>query len=375
MKRILMLFLVCLLLLTINPLVSASQISGNQQDMSITVNYFSASDVPVMGAPLKLYKIASMDYAYRITVDPRFAEFKEEIEGEDTHWDVLAFTLSQYIMEKNIPCDDEDTVDASGQVHFPTDDQKLSRGVYLVCGPRYRLQGKIYTPSPIIVSLPNFDQEGKLVYHIISKIKFSYIEDLPIDITVIKRWQDLGYKEFRPTEIKVKLYKNGWPVSGQEVILNEANNWSYTWYDLDPLHYWSVSEECPDHYDVTYRRGEKDEKLVCIIINKYNPDDDEPDETEPGNTEPGNTEPGNTEPGNTEPGNTEPGNTEPGNTEPGNTEPNKPKPDKPKPEKPEKLPQTGVLTWPIPWMTLSGMVLFLIGWLLYKDSGKEEYEE
>ena len=29
-----------------------------------------------------------------------------------------------------------------------------------------------------------------------------------------------------------------------------------------------------------------------------------------------------------------------------------------------KLPQTGQLTWPIPWMTLGGMVLFVFGWWL-----------
>ena len=30
----------------------------------------------------------------------------------------------------------------------------------------------------------------------------------------------------------------------------------------------------------------------------------------------------------------------------------------------EKLPQTGQLTWPIPWLTVSGLAFFVLGWYL-----------
>lgn len=39
-----------------------------------------------------------------------------------------------------------------------------------------------------------------------------------------------------------------------------------------------------------------------------------------------------------------------------------PPPSSPSPSK--KLPQTGQLTWPIPWMALTGMALFTLGWWL-----------
>lgn len=52
------------------------------------------------------------------------------------------------------------------------------------------------------------------------------------------------------------------------------------------------------------------------------------------------------------------------------TEPTKPnKPDEP------KLPQTGQLNWPIPVLAVSGLALFLIGWLLCFGKRKESYEE
>ena len=41
----------------------------------------------------------------------------------------------------------------------------------------------------------------------------------------------------------------------------------------------------------------------------------------------------------------------------------------------EKLPQTGQLIWPIPVMAASGIALFLLGWILTSNSGKDAYEE
>ena len=144
MKRIIVLFLMCLLLLPTNLLVSATPVTGNQEDLTLTINYFSGHDEPVVGATLKLYQIAAMDDSYNITADSRFARFREQLEGKDTQWDILALTLRQYIMENEITCDDEDTVDTSGQVHFPASNDIMSPGIYLVCGPRYRTEEKIY---------------------------------------------------------------------------------------------------------------------------------------------------------------------------------------------------------------------------------------
>ena len=39
-----------------------------------------------------------------------------------------------------------------------------------------------------------------------------------------------------------------------------------------------------------------------------------------------------------------------------------------------KLPQTGQLSWPIPWMTACGMLLFALGWWQFFGSRKDTYE-
>ncbi|MGY3704854.1 hypothetical protein BW731_00870 [Vagococcus martis] len=52
-------------------------------------------------------------------------------------------------------------------------------------------------------------------------------------VTVTKRWEDNNNQDgLRPNMIQVQLYANG-KESGKPVELNEANNWSYTWQDLD----------------------------------------------------------------------------------------------------------------------------------------------
>lgn len=43
--------------------------------------------------------------------------------------------------------------------------------------------------------------------------------------------------------------------------------------------------------------------------------------------------------------------------------------------RPPRLPQTGQLTWPIPWLASSGMVLFAFGWWLCFSRRKDSYED
>lgn len=58
-------------------------------------------------------------------------------------------------------------------------------------------------------------------------------EILKTEKTVTKVWNDKNNQDnIRPDIIKVQLYANGQP-EGSAVALGEANNWTYTWTDLD----------------------------------------------------------------------------------------------------------------------------------------------
>lgn len=69
-------------------------------------------------------------------------------------------------------------------------------------------------------------------------------------LTVHKVWDDNNYPN-RPDSATVQLLRDG--SVHDEVVLNETNQWTYTWDKLDETYTWSVIEtDVPDEYDVTY---------------------------------------------------------------------------------------------------------------------------
>lgn len=78
------------------------------------------------------------------------------------------------------------------------------------------------------------------------------------NISVEKRWSDNNNQDGkRPTEIQVQLKADN-EDHGSPVILNDANNWSYTWTELDQMadgvtiNYTVQEINVPDGYDVGY---------------------------------------------------------------------------------------------------------------------------
>lgn len=72
----------------------------------------------------------------------------------------------------------------------------------------------------------------------------------PESLTVKKVWSDSGKN--RPTSVTVALY-NG-ESKMETITLSAANNWTYTWKDLDGLGNWSVKEiNIPTGYKATYK--------------------------------------------------------------------------------------------------------------------------
>lgn len=69
-------------------------------------------------------------------------------------------------------------------------------------------------------------------------------------LTVHKVWEDNGYPE-RPDSVKVNLLKDG-KVS-ETVTLNEENQWTYSWDNLDDRYAWTVEEEVPEGYEASYK--------------------------------------------------------------------------------------------------------------------------
>lgn len=83
-------------------------------------------------------------------------------------------------------------------------------------------------------------------------------------LTVIKEWDDNNNTTDRPYFVKVQLYKDNMPF-GEPVVLNEENNWQYTFKDLDENAKWTVDEiDVPDNY----KKSVKNDGNTWTITNK-----------------------------------------------------------------------------------------------------------
>ena len=187
----------------------------------------------------------------------------------------------------------------------------LPTGLYLVSGEQYTLGNTTYTPEPALISLPSLTDNGEWSYEVEISCKFDYV-DTPDETTYLK---------------VQKVWKDGGSSEGRPneisiqllengnpvdtVVLSQENNWEHTWENLDSNSKWQVVEaEVPDGYTVTIVQ----EEHVFVITN---------------------------------------------------TRPYEP---------PPKLPQTGLLWWPVPVLTCSGL-LFVAAGLIVRRSRHGDSDE
>lgn len=201
--------------------------------------------------------------------------------------------------------------------------QNLKPGLYLVAGQRLSNSDSVFTAAPQLVVLPGQEQSQKeWIYQAVLRVKPSYDPlDPPDDpektVTrkVLKIWEDQGCTEHRPAQIEVVLLRNG--EIYDSVLLSDENNWRYSWDGLDDEAVWSIQERVPEGYTVMVEK----EGITTVITNTCTEEPPPPEE------------------------------------------PDDPKPDKPEDSNPEepRLPQTGMLWWPVPVLIALGLSLILAG--------------
>ena len=175
------------------------------------------------------------------------------------------------VNDKNLSPDDEATVDAKAFAKFPSaDGEALTPGMYMVIGAKFRMDGKIYYPLPVIISLPTQNEANEWVYDVYTNAKYTIGDDMPINLIVEKKWDDAGHTDKRPAEITVILLKNG--KEAERTELNEDNDWTHRWEDLDPIYDWTVSEVEFAEYTPDYFPAEIDDnEWTYVIKNTYRP--------------------------------------------------------------------------------------------------------
>ena len=149
-----------------------------------------------------------------------------------------------------------------GEVNF----ENLDEGLYLLSGKRMKIGDKTYIPTAMLVEIMDDSEHNNYRIDAFPKMQLRTLAGEDTLFTVRKVWQNDDYfLEDRSAYIVVNVYKNG--ELYDTATLNEENNWTKTWYATDDAE-WRVEEvEIPAKYTVVYLANE----TQFVVENTYNP--------------------------------------------------------------------------------------------------------
>ena len=293
--------LLCLALLLLLPLpASAAGPIDLGRPCSLTLTYLW-DRAPISGAAFDLYRAADVDEYAAYTLTEDFSAYQVRLEGLTTDgWRALAKTLAGYALRDGLAPLCSGTTDQSGVLRF----RDLTPGLYLVVGHMAADAAMSYTSEPFLLALPGSDTASNGWTYDVEAAPKAACEPLPAEPvrrSVLKVWDD-GGSSSRPASVTVRL------LAGDKVYdtvtLRAENNWRHDWTDLPasddrgaPID-WRIAEDTVPGYTASVSR----EDTTFILTNQA-----------------------------------------------------------PSAQPPAKLPQTGLLWWPVPLFTAAGLLCLLLG--------------
>lgn len=202
-------------------------------------------NIPIEGAELGLYFIAEAgekDHNLIFNYTENYKECTADL--SDLTVDGITEEITKCTKDKTP--DYTKTTDESGKVKY----SDLKLGLYLV---KQKNQVKGYSKiDSFLVMIPKVIDD-KWTYDITAEPKTEIYKTM--DIKVTKVWNKQNTKTKLPEKVTIQLLK------GEEVIdtieLNEANNWTHTWLDIEKSDKYDVKEiNIPEGYTVTYKNEE-----------------------------------------------------------------------------------------------------------------------
>jgi len=268
---------------------------------------------PVSGAEITLYRVAEATISgYQLSY-----VFTDDFKGcgmklDNLRQDGLETHLVTYANTQGLSGIATIKTDTNGSANF----SNLETGLYLV--QQTKNTKGFYSMEPFLVSMP-MTVDNEWVYDVDASPKVEENTDASTtQLTVRKVWVSDGIAT--PKSVTVALLRNN--VAFKKVVLNAANDWTYTWEGLNNDYTWDVAElGVPRNYTVSYHENGS----IVTITNT----------STVGNPE------------------------EPGPKNPGETD-----------EFP--LIQTGQLNWPIPVLGGLGILLLAVGFALSKKNNSHD---
>lgn len=309
-----------------------------EKKASLTLNYVSEN------ATFSIYKVGDISTYGELSLSGDFTKYPILLNNDQDSWRELATTLKGYVAKDNISPEKTGKIGTDKKLKF----SDLSVGLYLVIGEntveKVNNIKTVFTPSPFMICLPNIvGESSEWIYDVSASPKYEKTEEEVIDIEVLKVWDDKGYEQSRPASVEVQLMRGNQVYDTQ--ILNEGNNWKYTWNELSSKDEWSIVEKnVPSDYTVKISKSGNKYAITNTSISKPTTIST----TTNNNTDKNKT----TKKQNKTSADKTQNKTKDSNTTSKNTD---------TPDNDSKLPQTGLLWWPVGLLLVAGMTLLLVG--------------
>ena len=196
-----------------------------------------------VGTKLSLYQVADSESNW---LEPSYMDWRLDLQADNADFVHLAKTLSVYILNDGFEADAVAVVDETGQAQFID----LQPGFYLLTGGQYVDTDCIYDTVPILVCLRSDDYEFNIaVKHEVRSLVDNESETVEtISRRVLQVWDD--DIAFRPDFIIMNLLEDGVVIDSVE--LSDANQWGYTWDNLDvSADYYVRPEAISEDYNIS----------------------------------------------------------------------------------------------------------------------------
>lgn len=269
-------------LISLNVFASAEDYFEDDATGSLVIDYTYNSD-PLDDVSFKVYHIATLTSFDELQTNDKFLDMDIEYTdlSSEEYWLNLRDNLENYISLNQISADVEFITDDYGQ--YKLDD--LSLGLYYIEAENLVDGNDVYFSEPIMIFVGQYDNEDdKWIYNFTLKPKISMLSYEPYpNITVTKVWENTSDEFIKTQSVEVGLYCNG--NLYDTVILNDENDWQYTWYEMSCCDDWAVLEiNTLEDYQVTYSKNIYDITITNTYIGEEPPEEpeipDEPNEPE-----------------------------------------------------------------------------------------------
>lgn len=253
--------IICIVtVLSLCSLIIPNNAKADGNDKSLILVCIS-DDVILSGMKWKLYKVGertSDGGNFRQTGD--FAAFQVNLRRlTEERVNEAAQTLQSYAVANKLSPLREGQTNENGEIEF----SGLDAGLYLVSGTLLKIDSHYYVPTTALVEIRAEDEN--LRYDAYPKFQYQVMNGQPRRYVAYKKWVgDEENIENRPKQIVVDIYKD--EEYYDSVILNDENNWQYTWIDNEGVSAWIVMEkDIPERYELNVMYDES----RYILENSY----------------------------------------------------------------------------------------------------------